>query len=46
MNTVIQFLIIQFLIKRRLARAALLDRFQAQPTMEIGRWSREELYDD
>jgi hypothetical protein len=30
--------------RRRLARAALLDRVLAQPVVEIGRWTREELY--
>lgn len=31
---------------RAQARAALLTRLKAQPTTDIGRWSRDELYDD
>lgn len=30
---------------RHAAHAALLQRLQAQPVTEIGRWSREELYE-
>jgi prevent-host-death family protein len=28
------------------ARAALLSRLQAQPVVEVGRWTRDELYED
>jgi prevent-host-death family protein len=28
------------------ARAALLDRLRAQPVVEVGRWTREDLYAD
>ncbi|MBV9112742.1 MAG: type II toxin-antitoxin system Phd/YefM family antitoxin [Hyphomicrobiales bacterium] len=28
------------------ARATLLDRLEAQPVMDAGRWTRDELYDD
>jgi prevent-host-death family protein len=28
------------------ARAALLSRLRAQPVLDIGRWTREELYED
>lgn len=28
------------------ARAALLARLRAQPVLDIGRWTRDELYDD
>jgi lysophospholipid acyltransferase (LPLAT)-like uncharacterized protein len=28
------------------ARAALLARLRAQPVVEVGRWTREELYED
>jgi prevent-host-death family protein len=28
------------------ARAALLDRLRAEPVVDIGRWTREELYAD
>lgn len=28
------------------ARTALLDRLRAQPVVDIGRWSREDLYAD
>lgn len=31
---------------REAARAALLARLEAQPVSDIGRWSREELYED
>lgn len=28
------------------ARAALLSRLRAQPVIDVGKWSREELYED
>jgi prevent-host-death family protein len=28
------------------ARAALLDRLRAEPAVDVGRWTREELYAD
>jgi hypothetical protein len=28
------------------ARAALLSRLQSEPVVEVGRWSRDELYED
>lgn len=28
------------------ARAALLDRLRAEPVVDVGRWTREELYAD
>lgn len=28
------------------ARAALLSRLRAQPVVDVGRWSRDELYED
>lgn len=28
------------------ARAALLDHLRSQPSVEVGRWTREELYED
>lgn len=28
------------------ARAALLSRLQKQPVVQVGRWTREELYED
>jgi prevent-host-death family protein len=28
------------------ARAALLSRLRSQPTIDVGRWTRDELYDD
>jgi prevent-host-death family protein len=28
------------------ARAALLSRLEKQPTVEVGRWRREDLYED
>lgn len=31
--------------RRALARAALLKRLQGQPAINIGRWTREELYE-
>jgi prevent-host-death family protein len=30
----------------RAARAALVKRLQSEPVVKIGRWSREELYED
>jgi len=30
----------------RAARAALLSRLQSEPVVEVGRWSRDELYED
>jgi len=30
----------------RAARAALLDRLRKQPVIDIGKWSREELYQE
>lgn len=31
---------------RRAARAALLSRLHSEPVVEVGRWSRDELYED
>jgi prevent-host-death family protein len=32
-------------MRRAAAHAALLDRLQRQPVIDIGRWTRDELYD-
>jgi len=32
-------------LRRRAARRALLERTQSQPAVDIGHWTRDELYD-